>query len=100
MEAEINTNSKTDWWTIDIEGLPEFDQAMRRVYAWFDNQILDRAPIRFQAHNAFLESATEDITDWSAEDKRAWWFDVETQVDLFIRSIEGRRFHAGPPPRA
>jgi hypothetical protein len=32
--------------------LPGFDLAMQRVYAWFNNQILNRPPIRFQAHNA------------------------------------------------
>jgi hypothetical protein len=90
----VEPHAKADWWTVDIEGLPEFDLAMRRVYAWLDNQILDRPPIRFQAHNAFLESATEDIADWLPEEKRAWWFDVEAQVDLFIQSIEGRRLHA------
>jgi hypothetical protein len=85
--------TQVDWWTVELEGMPEFDLAMQRVYAWFDNQILDRPPIRFQAHNSFLESATEDIASWSPEEKRAWWFDVETQVDLFIQSIEGRQFH-------
>jgi len=84
---------KTDWWSVEIEGMPHFETAMRRVYAWFENEILDRPPIRFQAHNAFLAAATEDIASWSKEDKKAWWFDVETQVDLFLNSIEGRRFH-------
>jgi hypothetical protein len=82
-----------DWWKVEIEGMPHFDMAMKRVYAWFENEILDRPPIRFQAHNAFLTSATGDIAGLSKEDKKAWWFDVETQIDLFIRSIEGRRFH-------
>jgi hypothetical protein len=29
----------------------------------------------------------------SQEHKKAWWFDVETQVELFVKPIEGRRFH-------
>ena len=45
-----------DWWTIEIEGMPHFDLAMKRVYAWFENEIIDRPPIRFMAHNAFIES--------------------------------------------
>lgn len=81
------------WQTVEIEGMPQFDMAMKRVYAWFENEIIDRPPIRFQAHNAFLASETEDIANLSRADKRAWWFDVETQVALFIKSIEGRRFH-------
>jgi hypothetical protein len=85
--------SRTDWWTIELEGMPHFEMSMKRVYAWFESQIVDRPPIRFQAHNSFLTSATEEITNSLPEEKRAWWFDVETQVDLFVKSIEGRRFH-------
>ena len=85
--------TKPDTWTVEIEGMPQFDMAMKRVYAWFENEIIDRPPIRFQAHNAFLASATEEIARMSKEDKKAWWFYVETQVDLFVKSIEGRRFH-------
>jgi len=85
--------TRPDWRTVEIEGMPQFDMAMKRVYAWFENEIIDRPPVRFQAHNAFLASATEDITSLSREDKKAWWFDVETQVDLFVKSIEGRRFY-------
>jgi len=85
--------TKPDTWTVEIEGMPQFDMAMKRVYAWFENEIIDRPPIRFQAHNAFLASATEEIARMSKEDKKAWWFDVETQVDLFVKPIEGRRFH-------
>jgi hypothetical protein len=88
----VETLVKPDWWTVEIEGMPQFDMAMKRVYAWFENEIIDRPPIRFQAHNAFLASATEEISRLSKEDKKAWWFDVETQVDLFIKPIEGRRF--------
>lgn len=85
--------SRTDWWTIELEGMPHFEMAMKRVYAWFENQIIDRPPIRFQAHNSFLATATEDIANASQQEKRNWWFDVETQVDLFLQSVEKRRFH-------
>lgn len=89
----IEANVKPDRWTVEIEGMPHFDMAMKRVYAWFENEIIDRAPVRFQAHNAFLATATEEIARLSKEAKKAWWFDVETQVELFIRPLEGRRFH-------
>jgi hypothetical protein len=85
--------TETGWRTIEIEGMPQFDMAMKRVYAWFENEIIDRPPIRFQAHNAFLASASEDIARLSWKEKEAWWFDVETQVDLYLKSIEGRRFY-------
>jgi hypothetical protein len=81
-------------WSLELENMPQFDMAINRVYAWYENQIIDRPPVRFMAHNAFLEAATEDIADLSKSEKEAWWFDVELQVDLFINSIEGRQFHA------
>ncbi len=65
---------------------------MQRVYAWYRCEILDRAPIRFMAHNAFLDTGV-DYAELSPEERRARWFDVEYQVDLFERSIEGRTFH-------
>jgi hypothetical protein len=80
-------------WTVEIEGMADFDMSMKRVYAWFENEIIDRPPVRFVAHNAFLEATKEDISQLPPAEKKAWWFDVETQIDLFINSIEGRRFH-------
>lgn len=89
MEKQFTDNEPL---VVEIEGMPQFDMAMKRVYAWFENEIIDRPPVRFQAHNAFLASATDEIAGMSAEDKKAWWFDVEAQVELFIKPIEGRRF--------
>ncbi len=79
--------------TVEIEAMDDFDKSMKRVSAWFENEIIDRPPVRFVAHNAFLEAATEDISQLPPAEKKAWWFDVETQIDLFIKSIDGRRFH-------
>ena len=86
-------DEKLDMLTIELEGMPHFDMAMRRVNAWYANQIIDRPPVRFMAHNAFLDAATEDIAALSRKEKEAWWFNVELQVDLYLKSIEGRRFH-------
>ncbi len=89
-----STRINHTWWQVEIEGMDQsFDRAMQRVYAWFENEIIDRAPIRFQAHNAFLASETESVARMSREEKQAWWFDAELQLDIFLRSIEGRRFH-------
>ena len=81
-----------DWWALEIEGMPHFEMAMQRVYAWYQGEIIDRAPVRFMAHNAFLETGV-DHKVLSPQERRARWFDVEYQVDLFERSIAGRRFH-------
>lgn len=88
------TISIQDRWTIELEGMPQFDMAMKRVEAWCQNEIVDRPPIRFQAHNAFLNAATEDVKKLSPEQKKGWWFNVELQVELFAKSVAGRRFHA------
>ncbi len=80
-------------WSVEIEGMDDFDLSMKRVYAWYENEIIDRPPVRFVAHNAFLEAAKEDISQLSPAGKKAWWFDGEVQVDLFIKSIAGRKFH-------
>lgn len=85
IQQEINTP--------EIEAMPQFEMAMKRVYAWFENEIIDRPPVRFTAHNAFLEAASEDISTFTKEQKKQWWFDCELQVDLFKKSIEGRQFH-------
>jgi hypothetical protein len=82
-----------DWWPVEIEGMPDFSTSMKRVYAWYQNQILDRPPVRFIAHNAFLEAANQDISALSRQEKEDWWFNTELQVDLFERSVAGHRFH-------
>jgi hypothetical protein len=81
------------WWEVEIQGMPHFEMAMKRVYAWFENEIIDRPPVRFMAHNAFLEQATEDIAHLSRSEKKNWWFDAELQVDLYEKSIADRHFH-------
>ena len=82
-----------DRWSIEIEGMPHFEMAMKRIDAWYENQIIDRPPVRFIAHNAFLETAKQDISNYTRQEKETWWFDAELQVDLFVRSIAGQRFH-------
>jgi hypothetical protein len=81
-----------DWWSLDIEGMPHFDMSMKRVYAWYQCEVVDRPPIRFMAHNAFLDTGI-DLSQMTPAERRACWFDVEYQVDLFEKSIEGHTFH-------
>lgn len=80
-------------WTLEIEGMPHFDESMERIYAWFNNEIVDRPPVRFQAHNATMAAAEDELAKLPPEQKKAWWYDVEHRVDLYIQSIEGKRFH-------
>ncbi|MBI5668506.1 MAG: hypothetical protein HZC41_10915 [Chloroflexi bacterium] len=80
----------TTWWNLELEGMPDFDRAMQRVYAWYAGAVLDRPPVRFMAHNAFVNQALADYPSPSLKDR---WFDVEFQVDTFARSLQGKRFH-------
>ncbi len=77
------------WWNLDLATMPGFDMAMKRVYAWYDRAVLDRPPVRFMAHNAFVEAAQAAYPSANVRDR---WFDAEFQVDTFVRSIEGKTF--------
>jgi hypothetical protein len=79
----------TPWWNFELDTMPGFEMAMKRVYAWFDGAIIDRAPIRFMAHNAFVEEAQ---AAYPSDNLRDRWFDAEFQVETFIRSIRGKTF--------
>ena len=37
----------TERWDLELETKPDFAKAMERVYAWYEQEMTDRAPIRF-----------------------------------------------------
>ena len=37
-------------WNLELEGKPDFEKAMQRIYAWYNQEMIDRPPIRFSAH--------------------------------------------------
>ena len=77
---------------VELEGKPDFDRCMERINAWYECEIIDRAPVRFSAHNAeYGEIHGLDIKHKSYRDE---WFDVEFQVNRFLRSIKGAKFYA------
>ena len=84
------TSTPNNSWNLDLETMPGFDMAMKRVYAWYDSEIIDRPPVRFVAHNAFVEQANQAYPSDNLRDR---WFDAEFQVDTFLKSIEGQTFH-------
>jgi hypothetical protein len=75
---------------MELEGMADFEMSMNRVYAWFEGEIIDRPPVRFVAHNAFVEQANTAYPSKNLKDR---WFDEEFQVETFLQSIEGRRLH-------
>jgi hypothetical protein len=82
----------TNNWTLDLEAKPDFDIAMKRIYAWYEHEMIDRPPIRFSAHNAEFAVSPHLKKSWPSLKDR--WLDSENQVDLFINSIRGRKFYA------
>ena len=70
---------------MELQCKPDFEQAMKRVAAWFEHELLDRPPVRFSEHNAdFAGSHTLAGRTWP--DLKSRWFDAEFQVDFFIES--------------
>ena len=64
---------------------------MARIEAWFHQAVLDRAPVRFQHHNAkYEQEARLDGTRWASLEER--WLDVEYQLEAFERAIADRVF--------
>lgn len=80
-------------WDIELEGMPDFGRAIERVYAWFEQAVVDRPPIRFSMHNAeYSRSVATAERHWANLESR--WFDAEFQVESFLDSIRGQRFLA------
>ncbi len=79
-----------DRWPLALETMPECEKAIERVYAWFAGEIIDRAPVRFMAHNAFIDDANKAYPSPHLKDR---WFDAEFQVESYLKAIEGKTFH-------
>lgn len=77
---------------IPLEGKDNFEQAVKRIYAWYEGQIIDRPPVRFSAHN--VQYNTESTKDYNPEQWKKLWFDAEAVIDRYIQSIKGRHFLA------
>lgn len=78
---------------MELASKPDFDEAISRIEAWFDGAIIDRVPVRFTRHNAFAEQVdTAEPGRWQSLRDR--WFDVEYQIERYLRSIENKAFLA------
>lgn len=64
---------------------PDFVKCMKRIYAWYDHQVLDRVPIRFAAHNAEFDTP-DDMSLWA--DQKARWYDAEYQADKALKMVK------------
>ncbi len=90
MKMSETANPQPGKWTLELKNKPDFAQAMERVYAWYEGEIIDRPPVRFSAHNADFN--IEKDAAWPRDRLKERWFDVEYQVETYQRSIAGKRF--------
>jgi hypothetical protein len=75
-------------WEMELESKPDFNQAMKRIYAWYEQEIIDRPPVRFTRHNAEFEAA-DNIWKPEWRDLRDKWFDEEYQLEKFMTQVQG-----------
>ena len=77
----------------ELRTKPDFKVCMERIEAWFHQEVLDRAPVRFYKHNAQFEAGEPlDRSRWSSLEAR--WFDTQYQMDSFEQSLAGMSFPA------
>jgi hypothetical protein len=81
-----------DWWNIDLETKPDFEMAMKRIYAWYEGEIIDRVPVQFIGRSAPIARESTE-TRYSPEEQRRRWFDFEQRVEEYLQSIEGKVYH-------
>jgi len=87
---------KSTWWNVELETKPDFEKAMERIYAWYENEIIDRVPIRFSSHNEQNEHIIADKKHHTSYEER--WFDAEYQIDLFLSELKNKKFLAETMP--
>jgi hypothetical protein len=86
-----NPQSTTARWSIELESKPDFNQAVDRVYAWYEQQIIDRPPVRFTRHNAEYE-VTDNTWKESWHSLKDKWFDEEYQIESFLSQVRGKHY--------
>ena len=72
-----------------LETKPDYDKCVERVLAWFDGEIIDRAPVRFHRHNAEYDNVIGNSGHATLRDR---WMDAEFQARSFLDSVKGKIF--------
>jgi len=78
-------------WNTELESKPDFDQAVQRILAWFEQEVIDRPPVRFTRHNAEYETV-DDVWKDTWRDQKDKWFDEQYQIDHFLDQVRGKSF--------
>jgi hypothetical protein len=79
-------------WPVELELKPDMEQALERVYAWYEGELLDRPPVRFSRHNEEYDNADSSGRTWPSLKDR--WFDAEYQIEKFISGTRQKTFLA------
>jgi hypothetical protein len=74
----------------DLAHKPDFDECIARIYAWYEQKVLDRPPVRFHHHNLEYERHRVVQGPWRNPEER--WLDVEFQIKAFVESLRKTRF--------
>jgi len=86
-------NNNKPWSHLELETKPDFGKCIERIYAWYNQELIDRPPIRFSAHNAEYNAATIlEGRNWPTLKER--WFDAEYQIELFLHELKHQKFLA------
>jgi hypothetical protein len=76
--------------THSIKFKPDFDMCLARIYAWYEQRIIDRPPVRFHHHNIEYEKHRTVKGPWKTPEER--WLDVDFQVQTFIDCLDTTEF--------
>ncbi len=74
----------------NLASKPDINECLERVYAWYEQKIIDRPPVRFHHHNIEYERHRTVSGPWATEEDR--WLDVDFQIRTFVESLEGTEF--------
>jgi hypothetical protein len=79
----------TTFHDLELETKPDLVESMKRVYAWYEGEILDRVPVRFAGHNEEF-NVVEDASRWKTLEEK--WFDTEYRVESFLEGVKRKSF--------
>ena len=89
----MDINNKDVWWKIKLEQKPDFEQCIECIYAWYNQKMIDRALIRFAAHNAeYSEAYLLKGRSWLSLKDR--WWDTNYQIELFEHQLKHSVYNA------
>ena len=86
----MNEDLCTEKQSYTLTYKPDIDICLARIYAWYNQQIIDRPPVRFHHHNIEYERFRTMKGPWETPEQR--WLDVDFQVSSFIKSLQSTNF--------